>query len=57
MLWDVLPESCHCPGDRPACQVGPQSNFREGGVSGHVAIPPALETSMALRPQVEAKAL
>ena len=47
MSWDVLPESRHCPGDRRACQAGPQFNFREGGVSGHVAIPPALETSMA----------
>ena len=47
MSWDLFLESRHCPGDRRACQAGPQLNCQEGGVSGHVAIPPALETSMA----------
>ena len=47
MSRNVLPDSRHCPGDCRACQAGPQFHSREGGVSGHVAIPPALETSMA----------
>ena len=47
MSWDVLPASLDTRGERRACQGGPQFKFLEGGVSGYVAIPLVLQTSIA----------